>query len=291
MNPFAQPEKLWLLSCVTKFKNLSLFEDFLEENAYAISSYEVKSETIDSMPEDEWAIEAYFGEMIDPEIVLNGLMHLVLDNSIQIKQVEEKDWAEVAASSLGEIETDKFHIIRSISVDISNKIPIILNLTRAFGTGEHATTIGCLEAMESISHFPVKRVLDIGTGTGILAIASKKLWHDSYVTATDIDPVSIEISKTHSNINNVELELYVMDGISDLGRKEKYDLIVSNILARPLISMAKDISNLVKKGGHVILSGFLENQMKEIIECYKAENLFPSRCSNKNNWITLILRK
>ena len=288
-NPFQQSPELWLLAFATKYKNISAFEDSFEKKALAISSHEIASTTVEAMPDDEWMMEVYFGEEPSKNIISSELSNLV--DSIAITRVENKDWTDIAASSLGEITTGKFHIIRSSDAISSNLIPIILDLTRAFRTGEHATTMGCVEALESYSGSTPREILDIGTGTGILAIAAKKLWPDAEVTATDIDAVAIDVARHHAEINNVVLKLHVLDGVTDLGSSSKYDIVLANILARPLIEMAEDITSLVNGGGVIILSGFLENQMQEIVESYNKYSFSMVNYLNKNNWITLILTK
>ena len=264
-NPFKQPEKLWLLAFSTKYKHISSFEELFDEKTLAISSHEITSETVEAMPDDSWMMEIYFSEKPGQNIIPKELHNVVDQDSIKITKVQNKDWTDRALSSLGEIKTEKFHIIRSSDAMLSGLIPIILNLTRAFGTGEHATTIGCLEALELHTDKKVRKVLDIGTGTGILAIAAKKLWPNSEVLATDIDAVAIEVAKEHAHTNNVVLKFEVMDGVKNLGITQKFDIVLANILARPLIEMVQDITELVEDGGVVILSGFLENQMHDII--------------------------
>lgn len=288
-NPFQQSKELWLLSFSTKFQHLEMFEEFFDEKVLAISSHEIHSETVESMPDDLWVVEIYLSK--NSNIIPATLRNLIDQDSIKIRKVENKDWTDRAISSLGEIKTNKFHIIRSSDATTSNLIPIILNLTRAFGTGEHATTIGCLEGLESYSHKDVQNVLDIGTGTGVLAIAAKKLWPMAEVLATDIDAVAIEVAKEHADTNKVKLAFKVMDGVESLDVKQKYDIILANILARPLIEMSKHIAALVNLGGVVILSGFLENQKNDILEHYTKYNLSEVHSCNKNNWITLILKR
>jgi ribosomal protein L11 methyltransferase len=290
-NPFKQSAELWLLSFSSKYQYVSIFEDFFEEKALAVSSCEITSKTVDAMPDDEWMIEVYLGDKPSIEIVHESLMQHIDPGSVAITKVENKDWTDIAASSLGEITTEKFHIVRSSDAAVSDLIPIILDLTRAFGTGEHATTMGCLEALESHSDKKVGKILDIGTGTGILAIAAKKLWPDAEVTATDIDSVAIDVAKHHADINNVALKLHAMDGVSSFDKNDQYDIVLANILAGPLVEMAEDITSIVKNGGLVILSGFLENQMQEIVTHYAKYNLLLATCLNKKNWITLILTK
>lgn len=289
-NPFRQPEELWILSLRTKYKYVIAIEDFFEEKTLAVSSHEISSKTVDSMPDDEWEVEIYFPLEPKDDIIPQDLQNFIETDSIKITKIENKDWTEASLASLGEIKTEKFHIIRSSESTVQPElIPIILNLSRAFGTGEHATTMGCLEALERSVDMNPKRVLDIGTGTGILAIAAKKLWPEAQVIATDIDPIAIEVAQHHAHENGVELEFIVADGTSQI--ENKYDIILANILARPLIEMARDISSLIADKGIVILSGFLDNQKQEILFTYQKYNLSLVTCLEKNQWIILVFIK
>lgn len=290
-NPFWQPEELWVLALHTHYKYISLIEDFFEEKALATSSYEISSETVESMPDDHWVVEIYLPYQPSNEIIPKNLENIIEKNSIKITRVENKDWTAASLASLGEIRTNKFHIIRS-QEDYSDSglIPIILNQTRAFGTGEHATTIGCLEALERYSKPETQSILDVGTGTGILAIVAKKLCPHAHIVATDIDPVAIEVAKDHAVANEVELEFLLADGLSERNSSYKYDIIVANILARPLIDMSKVIANLIKPQGIIILSGFLENQKDEIIQVYEKHGLSIIETIIKNQWVITVFQ-
>jgi ribosomal protein L11 methyltransferase len=289
-NVFEQPKELWELSFSILYKDLSTFEDLFEEIGIAVSSHEISSKTVESLPEDLWRITVFFSYKPSLECIEDKFLSLIQKDSVKITQVEQKDWTKEVLNSLGDIKTDKFHIIRSKNSEDSHLIPILINLTRAFGTGEHATTLGCLKAMEKLSRHQFTDILDIGTGTGVLAIAAKKLWPSANVTATDIDEVAIEVSRTHAAENKVSLELHLADGASSL-RDKGFDLIFANILARPLIEMAEDIVRILRPGGFLILSGFLENQSDEILSKYIELGCSVVLHSNHDQWISATLSR
>src|ERR1700677_1101986 len=147
-----------------------------------------------------------------------------------------------------------------------NMIPVIMESSRAFGTGEHNTTKGCVEAMEAISDMNITSVMDVGTGTGILAIAASKIWPSAEVIGSDIDEVAVKVAEEHAKINNADIELKVADGIPSYSGK--VDLIVSNILKEPLIELVGKFHEALSERGVVILSGFLDYQSDEVLEAY-----------------------
>lgn len=169
-----------------------------------------------------------------------------------------------------------------------NKHKIIIEASRAFGTGEHQTTQGCVEAIESLQTEKYNHIIDIGTGTGILAIVASKIWPQASVIGSDIEDVAVEISKLHAKTNNINASFIICDGAPKLDQKT--NLIISNILARPLISMAPDFRSIISDEGKVILSGFLHYQLPSVLEAYINNQFTPLSIINKNNWITLILK-
>lgn len=283
-NPFQQNTDLWCLEFITEYKNLAIFDIVFEEKALTISSHEISSNTIESEDNDIWMMQIYFDYEVNHNIIPKELASVIKSDSIKIKYVEPKDWS-LEPSSLTDIKTKKFHIIRHLeNIDI-NLIPLLINITRAFGTGDHSTTLGCLESLEGYCDRSIKSILDIGTGTGILAIAAKKLWPRSLVTGTDIDKVALEVSSQHAALNNTDIEFRL-----DLPVGDKFDIILANILARPLIEMAWSIAELLNKGGILILSGFLDNQLDSILTEYEKYNLAPVSTLYKDRWVTLTLQ-
>lgn len=289
-NPFYQPKQIWVISITAKYKDLEDIELLFEEEALAISSHELSSNTIEAMPEDIWSIDIYLTNSISNNVVSAKLRsHNIQFESIESKILENKDWLENTALSLGEIITDKFHIIRSEeNLNNDDKIPLILNISRAFGTGEHATTLGCLQMIEKYSYLSPKNIIDIGTGTGILGIAAKKLLPNSNLYMTDIDEIAIEVAKSHAKINNIASDFVIMDGVKDFAQVKTFDMIIANILANPLIQMAPDILSISNDDSVIILSGFLQNQAEDIIYHYSQNSFINTDLITIKDWTSLV---
>lgn len=172
---------------------------------------------------------------------------------------------------------------------------IVIDAAQAFGTGHHETTSGCLEAIGLVlKHRRPKRMLDVGTGTGLLAIALAKRTR-RLVVAGDIDPIAVDTAAANALRNGVRNRVSCVraDGlkgrrIADAG---PYDLIIANILAGPLHRLAPAISRATARGGTVILSGLLSGQASRIVNAYRQHGLVLRRRLTRKGWATLILRK
>ncbi len=164
-------------------------------------------------------------------------------------------------------------------------IDIVLDPGMAFGTGQHATTCLCLEAIERIcAEKTPDNVLDMGAGSGLLAIASGKLGAKSIV-AIDNDPISVEASKVNAKINGVALESILDDTPPD----QKFDLVVANILAGPLIEMAPKLAACT--GTRLVLSGLLREQVEPVSQAYTNEGMKVIRTDTQEEWASVELQK
>jgi ribosomal protein L11 methyltransferase len=148
----------------------------------------------------------------------------------------------------------------------------------AFGTGQHATTAGCLAALDARKRRGAvyRNVLDVGTGTGLLAFAAMRLWPAAQATASDIDPVSIDVVRENAALNHVRgLHCVVADGLShrDLVERAPYDLVIANILAQPLIDMAPWIAASVARRGTLLLAGLLDTQATAVSRAYRKQGM------------------
>ncbi|HKH27430.1 MAG TPA: 50S ribosomal protein L11 methyltransferase, partial [Sphingomicrobium sp.] len=170
----------------------------------------------------------------------------------------------------------------------------------AFGTGQHATTAGCLEALDKLEREgkSFANIADIGTGTGLLAFAALALWPDAKAIATDIDPVAIDVSRDNAAINGVhlghgagELLLAVADGMDSamLTARAPFDLIIANILAGPLIELAEDFAKVLAPGGTIILAGLLDTQAAAVARAYEAQGMKLHK-SGTGEWPVLVLK-
>lgn len=174
------------------------------------------------------------------------------------------------------------------------RIALTLDAGVAFGSGEHGSTRGCLRALELIAHRRPRRIVDLGTGSGILAMAAAKLFHVP-VLATDIEPWSVRVAARNARENN--LSAFIRARLADgwrhpaLKRAAPYDLVFANILARPLCNMAKHLAVSMAPGGTVILAGLLNSQARMVLAAHRRVGLRLDFALQEGNWTTLVLRR
>jgi ribosomal protein L11 methyltransferase len=175
-----------------------------------------------------------------------------------------------------------------------NRITITLDAGLAFGTGEHGSTRGCLVALETIARRRPRRILDMGTGSGILAMAAARLLNRK-VLATDIEPWAVRVAAENSELNAVAhlLTVRLADGWRDpfVRAHGPYDLVFANILARPLCLMARDLALNLAPGGTAILAGLLANQARWVLSAHRGQGLRLERMLPQGQWTTIVVRK
>ena len=176
-----------------------------------------------------------------------------------------------------------------------NTFALLIDAAAAFGTGEHATTAGCLLALaqEKRTRPHVRQVLDMGCGTAILAIGAARLWKDARITACDNDPVAVRVSAHNLRVNRIgaRSEAFVTDGYNvHRVRKQKYPVIVANILAKPLMKMAHKASQRLQQDGTLILSGLLRSQEAMVLSAHRAQGLHLKQRIRRGNWSVLVLK-
>lgn len=231
---------------------------------------------------DDWLIHAYFehhptGEEI---VLLSGLGC----GSPRIEQLGEEDWVTMSQAGLQPIRAGRFTVHTPTYPPDSGRINFEIDAGLAFGTGQHATTSGCLAALDKLERegAAYTNIADIGTGTGLLAFAALKLWPEAKCIATDIDTVAINVTRDNAAINGValghgagELLLAVADGMESglLSARAPFDLIVANILAGPLIDLAPHFAKALTTGGSVILAGLLDTQAEPVASAYRQQGL------------------
>jgi ribosomal protein L11 methyltransferase len=177
---------------------------------------------------------------------------------------------------------------------IPGRFTLTLDAGLAFGTGEHNSTRGCLLALERIAHYRPANILDLGTGSGVLAIAAAKLLHQK-ILATDIDPRAARVAHANAKLNGVAnlITAIKADGWADktIKRNAPYDLVFANILARPLCAMAGDLARNLKPGGIAILAGLLTIQANWVLSAHlRAGLVLQSRIAD-GDWTALLLRR
>jgi ribosomal protein L11 methyltransferase len=188
--------------------------------------------------------------------------------------VADQDWVSMTQNQFDPIQIgERIWIVPSWhqKPSVPGAICLAVDPGLAFGTGSHPTTRLCLEWLEQYCKIPVcktQTLLDYGCGSGILAIAAKKLGFQT-VFGTDIDPQAIESARTNANQNQTEIEFQLPDDIDAAIGSQPFDVVIANILANPLQVLAPALIARVKDGGQLILSGILERQAQEVIDCYK----------------------
>jgi ribosomal protein L11 methyltransferase len=231
---------------------------------------------------DDWLIHAYF-EHPPSEDELAELAKLGRDQPL-VEQLGEADWVTMSQAGLQPIRAGRFTVHTPTHAPDAGRINFEIDAGLAFGTGQHATTAGCLAALDKLETGgkSFANIADIGTGTGLLAFAALALWPEARCIATDIDPVAIEVARDNAAINRVrlghgagELLLAQADGMASpmLAARAPFDLIVANILAGPLVELASDFARALALGGTVILAGLLDTQAEGVIAAYGAQGI------------------
>jgi ribosomal protein L11 methyltransferase len=169
----------------------------------------------------------------------------------------------------------------------------LIDAGRAFGTGHHATTSGCLGMLDGLAGQQFERIIDIGTGTGLLAFAARHLWPDAGIVATDIDPAAIDVTSENAVANAIDgVTLLVADGAlhDAITQRAPYDLLIANILAGPLQSMAPEIAAIAAPEATIILAGLLETQRDAVVAAFAACGCTLETTDRRDDWTILQLR-
>jgi len=257
----------------------------------------VADEPDESKP-DEWLLHAYFEhEPTSDDIAIltnlgNGPPHF--------EQLGEEDWVTASQSGLQPIRAGRFFVHTPTYPPEAGLTNFEIDAGLAFGTGQHATTAGCLEALDRLAsndcHFT--NIADIGTGTGLLAFAALALWPEARAIATDIDPIAIDVARDNAAINHVpvghgpgELLLGVADGMDSplLSARAPFDLLIANILAGPLIELASAFVAALAPGGTIILAGLLDTQAEAVATSYTRIGLQLGN-GGAGEWPVLVLK-
>jgi ribosomal protein L11 methyltransferase len=289
----------------TKSEAEALQEDFEPLAELEIPPVLMTSEPDPAQPE-VWRMDAYLGEEPTAEIIayLRTLVPSAASSEAVVERVEERDWVTLSQAGLEPIRAGRFYVHTPAHRDSvpDDAIALEIDAGRAFGTGQHETTSGCLVALSRLKDQGIafSNLLDLGTGTGLLAFGAMRLWPAAFAAASDIDPVSIEVTEENAGINGVklgrlrgQLELAVAEGLDHprLVARAPYDLIIANILAPPLIAMAPSVSKALAAGGRLILAGLLDHQAESVAAAYRRHGLMLAGRVEHGEWPTLIMRK
>jgi len=214
---------------------------------------------------------------------------------VLVETLADADWLAMALSGLPPVRAGRFFVYGAHD---KNRIPggtvaLRIEAGAAFGTGHHGTTVGCLQAYDDLLKARrFKRVLDVGAGTGLLAIAAARTGSPT-VLGTDIDRPSVRIAGENAALNQAKARFVYANGLSNrrVRASAPYDLVFANILARPLIGLAQDIHGALRPGGMVILSGLLRTQQRMVLASYASRGFRLRRRIHRDAWATLVLRR
>ncbi len=218
--------------------------------------------------------------------------------SLALVTVPDTDWVAETQKSLPPVRAGRFTVHGSHARGRAfSQWAIEIDAGRAFGTAHHGTTKGCLLAIARLpAAFRARRVLDLGTGSGVLAIAAAKAFsHRVRTVAADIDPIAIAVARANCLKNGVAecVRLFVGDGLKPAAAYAgaPFDIVVANILAKPLLKLAPRLRQLTASGGILILSGLLDSQAREILARYRATGFCLIERRDLEGWATLTLKR
>ena len=242
-----------------------------------------------------WEVGGYFTAPPD-EAALMLLAAAKDAKPFTISEVPETDWVAHVRRELAPVEAGRFFVYGAHDADKApdGAEPLLIEAAMAFGTGHHGTTLGCLLALDDLINAGVEaeRVVDIGCGTAVLAMAAARVWSHP-VLASDIDAVALEVAEANVRANGLAGRIKVVEaaGLDHPDLAGPFDLVFANILKGPLIALAPDIISRVSTGGHVILSGILNEQADEVAEVYSRLGINVIKRQEIVEWTTLTLQK
>lgn len=259
---------------------------------------------LDSRHPDQWVIDVYCESPPDQQFLLTiaelSPSAKAANIAPTVEKIDAEDWITLSQQGLQPLRAGRFYVYTSDNPPSDDRqlVNIRIDASRAFGTGHHETTSGCLIALDQLKrrgkHF--RNIIDVGTGTGLLAFAAHNLWPHAKLIASDIDPIAIEVSRTNAAANRLtsrDIRFVVSNGLDHqaIGRRAPYDLVIANILAGPLIALAPQIASAASAGTVLILAGLLKRQQPEVVAAFLTVGFRLATARMDNDWPCLTLVK
>jgi ribosomal protein L11 methyltransferase len=301
--PHPQPSESAILSEIRLYVSttekdaeriLDIFTDIFGEEDYALGTTEVDEKR------DLWEASVYLMAVEEEEVrqrMSDGLAPAFPQALIEREVIPEVDWIAKSLEGLKPVRAGRFLVHGSHDRDKvrPNDVSIEIDAGQAFGTGHHGTTAGCLEMIDAVARArQIRNALDLGTGSGVLAIGLRKI-RNIPILATDIDPVAVRVAQENVRRNGIVsgLRLVTASGFHSPAFRQEgpFDLIIANILARPLMRMAPQLAANLASGGSVILSGILAEQRWKVLAAYNGVRLRHVHTLWRNGWVTIHLRQ
>jgi len=243
---------------------------------------------------DIWRIDA-FPTTLDEQVALLSRFAGFPRLRVVTEKLADADWLAMALSGLPPVRAGRFFIYGAHDKGLAPPSAVNLRIEAgaAFGTGHHGTTVGCLAAFDQLlKRRRFRRVLDVGCGTGVLAIAAARTG-SRVALGTDIDVPSVRIANENATLNRATARFVHASGLSDarVRRPAPYDLVFANILAPPLVALAQDIKMALKPKGIAILSGLLRTQERRVLAAYTSRGFRLEHRLHRDAWAVLVLRR
>jgi len=292
----------WSVRLVVDVAHMDAFEQAFVDLCEVVSLHEVKDGD-----GKLWCVEGLFAAP-PPRAEIAGRVSVVAsalgvaEPAIEVVKLEARDWLSENVAAFPPLKAARFYVYGDHIKDPPPPavLPIRINAATAFGSGEHGSTFGCLLALDWLRrHVKLNapgrfKALDMGTGSGILALAMAKAWKKP-VLAADIDPESVRVTRLNAHKNGVAalVPALMSEGVGDARVRAEgpYRLITANILARPLCAMAAGLTRLLLPGGWLILSGILDRQEAMVTTAYRGQGLKLVRRYRLKPWSTLVFRR
>ncbi len=296
-NPFAIAPVYWEISFIVHMDIALALEESFADIALSTSNFETADDA------RIWQVTILTDHAPAPKDISERIHRIgeLLNTVIPLPHVEEirdRDWLSAVARDFPPLSIGRFfvHGCHAKEEVPHNVLAIQVEAGTAFGSGEHATTRGCLLALDRLSRERnFSAILDMGCGSAILAIGAAKLWPRANVLAVDNDAVSVRVAQDNIRINRVNAQVRAMvgDGYNSarVHRDAPYDLILANILARPLVGMSHALASHLGRSGIAILSGLLDAQSAMVIAAHRRQGLHLAGRIRDNGWCTLIMEK
>lgn len=254
--------------------------------------------TYSILEEDEdreiWRIDAFPTSQDEVDILLARLANHP-EVTVNVEELADADWLAMSLSGLPPVRAGRFFVYGAHDQGRvpPNTVNLKIDAGAAFGTGHHGTTVGCLIAYdELLKRERFDKVLDVGCGTGVLAIAAARTG-STLAVGTDIDEPSVRIANENAKLNQANARFVHASGLNDIKVRAgaPYDLVFANILAPPLVALSQDIKISLRIGGVAILSGLLRTQERRVTAAYLSRGFRLERRIHRDAWSALVLRR
>lgn len=276
-----------------------IVEDFFgrlgdEDDPPVVMSFEITGD-------QRWGVAVVVDEPVSASVLSRRLNKALAEHGadsvkVKVSELEPVDWVAESLKHHQPVSAGRFYVYGSHHPKPAlTRYAILIDAGMAFGTGQHETTAGCLRAIDTLARTGAARnPLDVGSGSGILAMAMAKAW-PVHVLASDIDPEAVKVAIANARDNGVGGRIDVVTAVGlhhpVIRERGPYDLITANILAKPLVNLAGDLTRALEPGGVLVLSGFLRQQEAGVFAAYRHRGMRLLRRFPVGEWVTLVLEK